>query len=358
MSDQEIIFSEIHVKGGAMGQIILNRPKALNALTLDMCQETHQKLKLWATDQNIKAIIIKSADTRAFCAGGDVRKFYQNQTLPIEQLSEFFKHEYALDAAIFHFPKPYISFLNGITMGGGAGISIHGSFRVATERLVFAMPETAIGLFPDIGAGYFLTRCPGKTGWYYGLTGNKMDADTAYELGLINHLIENQNLDKLENDLLNAEYISNNNHDTVSAIISSYHTPTKPSLLLSERDKIDDCFSQNSIEKIIEKLQSYKTDDFCQATANTLLQRSPTSLKVTLEHLNRCAKMSFDEIIQEDWHLIKKFLATPDFYEGVRALLIDKDQAPKWQPSKLAEVTPEMVASYFSQKSSSPRSGT
>lgn len=340
----DIIFTEMPGRDGNVGSILLNRPDKLNVLTVEMCQMLSKKLEVWANNPDIKTVMITGAGDRAFCAGGDIRQLW-SKGRSIQQARLFFWHEYRMNARLFHFPKPYISFLDGITMGGGAGVSIHGSYRIGTEKLTFAMPETGIGFFPDIGAGYFLTHCPGKTGWYLGLTGNRINVADAHALGLITHVIPHDSIETVKQQLIETAF-EDDPFLAVNNIIAPFHSTISEATLISHQKNIDFCFSQPSIETIIESLQ-HSNNDFCIAAAKILKKRSPTSLKVTLEHLKRGMTLSFDDIIKMDFDVALHFLENHDFYEGVRALLIDKDNNPYWQPNSLEEVSSETVKNYF-----------
>lgn len=349
MSDTTpIIFREKKGLDGDIGEITLNRPQALNALTLEMCRDLFNQLTKWAAAKHIKAVIIKGEGDRAFCAGGDIRLLYQHRENGLEQQRQFFWHEYRLNLAVYHFPKPYISFLDGLTMGGGAGISVHGSHRIGTENLQFAMPETKIGFYPDIGASYFLNQCPGKTGHYLGLTGNTIDNAQALELGLITHIVPRKNLEALENALTHTSFLSQD-FPSVTEIINPFSIHPKPSELQFHRDTLDACFDQDSIESILSALKQ-NSHKWCHDIAETLLLRSPTSLKVVFEQLKRSAGMNFDDIMQMEFDMTMQFLQGHDFFEGVRAAVIDKDQSPKWQPKSLSEIKNADIAAYFKHK--------
>ncbi len=345
---EDILFSEIPGKNGNLGQILLNRPKALNALTNDMCFKIREQLIAWEKSNAIKAVIIRGAGDRAFCAGGDIRAIYQLDKNDLTPAEKFFKTEYRMNATIFHCKKAYISLLDGITMGGGAGISVHGSHRVATERLMFAMPETGIGFFPDIGAGYFLSRCKNKMGYYLGLTGDRIGASDARSLGLVNHVVSSQNLNELV-DTLAKEAFTARDRQHVSSVINSFAVKTDPPRLSNYAQSIDDCFSAGSVEEIVVRLEE-QNNEWSLSTIKTLLSKSPTSLKVTFKQLHQAEAMDFDDIMRMEYNIALQFLRSPDFFEGVRAAVIDKDQNPHWKPNKLDEVTPEMVNAYFSKK--------
>ncbi len=343
----DILFSEIRGKKGNLGKIILNRPQVLNALTCDMCRRLHEQLLSWKSDRTIKAVVIKGAGDRAFCAGGDIRTLYMNGKEHLQTVEKFFHSQYRVSAEIFHFKKPYIALLDGITMGGGAGVSVHGSHRVATEQLLFAMPETAIGFFPDVGAGYFLSCCKNNMGYYLGLTGDRIGAGDAKWLGLVNHVIPSEKQDALIEALANAPF-SSEDHRQVTDIINEFFIEIEP-LLFNRKTLIENCFAAESVEAIVSRLEKHN-EEWSKTVLETLLSKSPTSLKVTYEYLTRASAMNFNAIMETEFNIALQFLQTPDFFEGVRAVIIDKDKSPKWQPLKLEEVTPERVASYFVKK--------
>lgn len=337
---------------GHIGLITLNRPEALNALSHAMIIALYKQLTAWREDEAVKAILIQGAGEKAFCAGGDIRKIYEAKHEADYPMKEFFWDEYRLNHCIYHYPKPYIALLDGITMGGGVGVSLHGSHRIATERFMFAMPETGIGFFPDIGGSYLLSRCPGQTGTYLGLTGARVKAADAFYLGLVNHCIPSNQKPELLDALFSAK-LGDAHHTSISAIIEKHAVAIEPAPLAEQRHLIDECFSFNSPEEIISVLQN-KSPDWCAQTVKTLLSKSPTSLKVTLQQLRQGVQMDFDQCMQMEYRLALRFLANHDFYEGVRAIIIDKDQKPQWQPATLAEVKQNEVDSYFAPLTETP----
>jgi len=343
---EEIVFSEIPAKVGVVGDILLNRPNALNALSLTMCQALHDQLKKWQADDRIKAVIIHGAGDRAFCAGGDIRAIYHNAKNHLKESVEFFRDEYRMNRAIFHFDKPYISLLDGITMGGGAGVSMHGSHRVATERLLFSMPETGIGFFPDIGAGFFLTRCPEKIGYYLGLTGDRIDAAEALQWGLVTHVISSARQHDLVQALIEAD-LSSDIFVAVSRVLDTFIVEVEqPTRLSHQQALIADCFALASVEEIMLCLEE-ENSEWSLSVTKALQSKSPTSLKVTFEQLNRAQHMEFDDIMKMEFNMACRFLKTADFFEGVRAAVIDKDQSPQWQPDHLDRVSKNTVDQYF-----------
>lgn len=338
MSD--IIFNRLPTHNGEIGEIILNRPKALNALNFEMCTALCEQLLEWQDDDTVRLVIIRGEGERAFCAGGDIRMIYQNGIAKAQDSHVFFKAEYEMNKIIFHFNKPYVSFLHGIVMGGGVGVSVHGSVRIAAENFVFAMPETGIGFFPDIGAGYFLTRCPNFIGTYLGLTGARINRADAEVLGLVTHCINQEHWPKV------MELFKQKDRHTAIAELSQFTTNCGEAELMQHKELIEECFSANTVEEIIRRLEA-NGSAFARETLAILAKKSPLSLKVTLEQLKRSASMNYDAINAMEYKMACRFAATPDFHEGVRAVVIDKDQNPKWQPEKLSEVTPSMIAEYF-----------
>lgn len=343
MHNKDILFEEIAGKNGSIGLITLNRPQVLNALNDDMFKALGYYLREWQGKPSIKAVIVRAVEGRAFCAGGDVKSLYLKKLDNDTNIKNFFLDEYTLNRLIYHYPKPYIALLDGITIGGGAGISIHGSHRIATERMTFSMPETTIGFFPDIGASYFLSRLPYKMGIYLGLSGDRISYQDAYELGLVDHIVPHTSLDHLTQALIDTDISSK---QVVTHIIHSFSAPTPSSDLLKKKEEIERSFSPQSIEKIIENL--HMSSEWCQTIAKTLMTKSPTSLKVTLQEITRGEQLDFDACMDMETCMMQHFLEGHDFYEGVRALLVDKDKQPKWKPQKLEDVTESDVLKYFS----------
>lgn len=312
----DLVNFEIQTNG--VGHIILNRPKALNALSLEMLEALSHTLHDWRSNPNILTVLIEGIGERAFCAGGDIRAVYENREAVLSGEQAYFHIEYSLNELIFNYPKPYIALLDGITMGGGVGISIWGSHKIATERLLLAMPETSIGLFPDIGASYFLTRLPSHIGWYLGLTGNSINAYEALHLGLVDSVISHDDITAFKTRF-----------DPKNITLPESITTDTTSELLTHKNDINDCFSQNSITDIIHALEN--KDAWCQNVAAILKTRSPLSLKVTFDYLNASVGKSFNEVMTYNHKLVRFFLESQDFYEGIRAAIIDKDKKPKWQ---------------------------
>ena len=313
-----------------VGKATLNRPAQLNALTLDMVRALDDKLAEWAKDKSIRAVMIYGAGDKAFCAGGDVRALYEagkagNRAL----LRDFFWHEYRMNYRIATYPKQLIAVMDGLVMGGGAGIGLNAPVRVATERAIFSMPECSIGLYPDVGAGHFLQRCPGEIGVFLALTGLRLRTAGLSYCGLVTDTIPS---DKLAD--LTPENLSISNQVTRTADIAKL------------QPAIDICFSLNSIDAIITALKN-RGDAGSKDSLNLLDRCSPTSLRVTFAHLTRSRGQDLAEILKTDFRLSQHFMAGADFFEGVRALLVDKDHSPKWHPSDWADVSAGTVAGYF-----------
>lgn len=345
MSYTEVLFEEMKGQGSNLGIITLNRPAALNSLNQAMVLAMHEKLLEWESAKHIKAVIIKAAEgSRAFCAGGDLRSAYE-QMKAHAPVTDFFRDEYQLNRKIFHYTKPYIALLDGITMGGGVGISIHGSHRVATEKLLFAMPETGIGFFPDVGGSYFLPRLPNKTGIYLGLTGARIKTDACMETGIATHKISHEVIPDLIQELAKQVY-ANNPREDVSNIIQSFSTPVTQTEFEQHEETINQCFAYNKMEEILQALKKDGTA-FSQQAEEMIAKKSPTSLKVSLQAMLEGSQKTFDECMRLEYRLVSRFLRCHDFQEGIRAVIIDKDQKPVWDPSSIQAVTDQDVLSYF-----------
>lgn len=341
----EVLFEEMAGEGGHLGIITLNRPAVLNSLNHDMILAMHNQLQAWATAVHIKAVIIRAAEGRAFCAGGDIRLAYERAKANDPTAAYFFRDEYQLNRFIFHYPKPYIALLNGITMGGGVGVSIHGSHRIATDNLLFAMPETGIGFFPDVGGTYFLPRLPGKIGFYLGLTGARLKSDDCVGLGIATHKVSSDSLSSIIDALAQTSF-SSNPRLSVTEIIERFQLTIQPSTLLAERNAIDTYFSGNTMEELMANLERAK-DGIGEEALRTLHKKSPTSLKITLRALQEGQHLSFDDCMSQEFRLTCRFLQGHDFPEGIRAVVIDKDQKPHWIPPTLEGVSQQEIQKYF-----------
>lgn len=337
---EEVLFTQ----EGQLGLITLNRPSALNALSLAMILALQKQLGLWKEDPSIKAVVIKATPGTAFCAGGDVRWLYNSGKRQDPDQLQFFWHEYQLNYFIHHLGKPYIALMDGMTMGGGVGISLHGSHPVASERFSFAMPETSIGFFPDIGASHLLSNCSGYSGIYLGLTGQRIGADEALKLGLVKYKVASEAMDLLLKTLMETDLSHNVNHKVSQCIDQFTVKQVKESGQLSSL--IEPCFGFDTVELISNALKE-QDDPWAIGVAALLDQKSPLSLKVTLAQLQKAEGLNLGQCLKMDYDLVQHFMQDKDFYEGVRALLIDKDKKPVWNPRSLKEVTQEKVANYF-----------
>ncbi|CAL2036274.1 unnamed protein product [Caenorhabditis brenneri] len=343
--------SEILVDShGSKKVVTLNRPKALNALNLNMVREFYPKLQEWNSSADVDLVILKGSGDKAFCAGGDVLAVVRSYKDAQEgkdctMHKDFFREEYILNHLIGTFNKQYVCLIDGIVMGGGCGLSVNGRFRVATEKTMLAMPETALGLFPDVGGSYFLSRLKGNLGMYLALTGYRLLGADAFHAGLASHFVESSELPKLEKELVNLKDV---NENSVDEVIRSFEPKKIPEFSLSKHlTQIRDAFGARSVEDILSTLEK-DGSDWAKKQIATLGKMSPTSLKVTNRQINEGARMNYTKIFTMEYRLTQRFLADKDFHEGCRAILIDKDRNPKWSPATLAEVKDSVVDHYFS----------
>ena len=333
-NDAEVLFE----RKGAIGQIVLNRPKALNALTHSMCIAMKAQLADWAADEAVRAVVVSGAGERAFCAGGDIRALYESGKAGTPYALSFYRDEYILNAAIRHFPKPYIALIHGIVMGGGVGVSVHGNHRIADESTVFAMPETGIGLFPDVGGSHFLPRCPGEIGMYLALTGARLKTADALYAGVATHFVPKASWDALIAGLADG--------DAPDAVLGRLAKAVPDAPLAGNRQSIDRLFAGNSVEAILDALDA-DGSTWARETAQTIRTKSPTSLKITFRQLREGRRKEFDDCMRMEYRMVNRIIAGHDFYEGVRATIIDKDGSPKWSPVALEDVAAPAVDAYF-----------
>ncbi|XP_052868699.1 3-hydroxyisobutyryl-CoA hydrolase, mitochondrial [Anopheles cruzii] len=325
---------------GSKGVITLNRPKALNAINLDMVRQIYGAMKQWETGKNL--VIVKSVGEKAFCAGGDVRAITESSDA--ELAKQFFSTEYRMNALIGGYRPIYIAVIDGITMGGGVGLSVHGKYRIATERTMFAMPETAIGLFPDVGGGYFLPRLQGKLGLYLGLTGYRLKGRDVYKAGVATHYVESKNLQALEQQLLATTSASE--VEDVLARFSEKREAGLEFVLEKHLKQIDDCFGAPTVDDIFARLEK-DGSEWAHSTLKLLHKMSPTSLVVTQKQLELGAKMDLKTCLRMEYRLAVHHAIDSDFKEGVRALLVDRDQTPRWNPDSLSKVDPGRIEKFF-----------
>jgi enoyl-CoA hydratase/carnithine racemase len=340
---------------GQVGFITLNRPKALNALSLPMIRTLTQCLLAWREDGRVKAVAIRGSNKvgpfGAFCAGGDIRFFHQAALTGNAELEDFFTEEYILNHLIHSYSKPYIAFMDGIVMGGGMGISQGATIRIVTERTRMAMPETNIGLFPDVGGGFFLSRCAGRVGEWLALTGEALGAGEALALGLADAHFDMTQLASAWDALASADFAA---EGAIDRWLTTYSIAA-PACSKLATFEIDRYFSLESVSAIVHALET-GGDEWAQQTATTLRKRSPLMLHVVLEQVRRGRDMTLAEDLRMERDLVHHCFAPQhlgrsasqsETVEGIRALAIDKDNLPHWKPARIEDVTPEMVAPFF-----------
>lgn len=325
---------------GRVGRITLNRPKALHALTTAMCREMTTALLAWRTDPEISLVLLDHSGERGFCAGGDIRMLAESGSSDGAAASEFFFTEYRLNHLLFSYDKPVAAVMDGTTMGGGVGISRPARYRVATERTVFAMPETAIGLFPDVGGGWYLSRMPDHAGLWAALTGARLKAADCLALDIATHYFEATKLEVLKARLLAQP-------DHAGAILDEMRADAGAAPVADVRRKIAALFAGDSVEAIFAALEA-DGGDWAQAQLALLKTRSPQALKISFRQLQLGAQLkSFAENMRMEYRLACRVVRSADFREGVRAVIVDKDNKPRWQPADLAGVTPAVLDEFF-----------
>jgi len=336
---------------GRIGCITLNRPKALNALSLNMIRALTQALQDWQSHPQVLAVVVRGTGKEgpfgAFCAGGDIRFFHQAAHAGDASLGDFFTEEYRLNHLIHTYPKPYIAFMDGIVMGGGMGISQGASVRVVTERTKMAMPETHIGLFPDVGGGFFLSRCPGRLGEYLGLTGQMLSGPQAVAAKLADIALPSGTLEPIWNTLISSPF---ENAESVERWVLAQAGAMTPEKLVPQ-PQIDEVFGLPSIASILDKLES-DTDEWSQKTATVLRQRSPLMLHVVLAQIRLARQMSLAEDLRMERDMVHhcfhlRSVADSDTVEGIRALAVDKDHKPNWKPARVEDVDVSEAARFF-----------
>jgi enoyl-CoA hydratase len=335
---------------GVAGIVTLNRPAALNAVTLAMVRALTAQLEVWRHDGAVSRVIV-SAEGRAFSAGGDLREIYEAGRAGRQQDSvAFWREEYALNAAIKRYPKPYVALIDGLVMGGGVGVSVHGSHRVAGDRFAFAMPEVGIGFFPDVGATWFLPRLPGKIGTYCALTGERLDAADGVATGVATHRVDSARFGDLADALCGAV--------SVDAILAAFSASSRPAEersggpVMARSAAIDRIFAAPAVEDIVMRLEAESSTgsgdaQWAHATAAAIRAKAPLSLKIAREQMCRGRNWSFEECMTAEFRIVSRVANGEDFYEGIRAVIIDKDNRPRWRPATLAEVSNETVAGHF-----------
>jgi enoyl-CoA hydratase len=335
-SDEVLIRRE-----GRAGRITMNRPQALNALTHAMVGRIRNALLAWRDEAAVELVLLDGAGGRALCAGGDVRALYDSRVDGSGLARAFWSEEYALNALIGRYPKPYVAIQDGIVMGGGIGLSGHARHRIVTERSRLAMPETGIGLIPDVGGTWLLARAPGEAGVYLGLTGEQMGAADAIHARFSDVFIASAKLPQLAERLVDVK------GGPVAEAIAAFAGDAGPSQLAAHRNDVDCVFAGDSVETMLARLAGMR-GEWAQRTGATLAQKSPKSLKLTLAAVRNARRVgSLEAALNVEYRLTVRLFEDGEFPEGVRALLVDKDRAPQWSPARLADVTPELVATYL-----------
>ncbi|NUU31343.1 enoyl-CoA hydratase/isomerase family protein [Arthrobacter sp. C9C5] len=328
----EVLFE----RRGRLGVITLNRPKAVNALTAGMAAAMLETLTLWADDDAVAAVLVRGAGERGLCAGGDIVAIYRDMQGGGDATADFWAVEYRLNLLISDYPKPYVAFMDGLVLGGGVGISAHGSVRIVTERTRMGMPETTIGFVPDVGGTLLLSRSPGETGTHAALTGAHLSGADALFLGLADTFVPSGEL---------AELAAALEAEPVDAAVARFAEPAPQSVVAAQQEWIDACYSSDDAEEILDRLRTVGGE--ATDVAETIAAKSPTAVKVALASLRRARGLSLAEALEQEYRVGLRFLAGPDFREGIRAQVVDKDRTPHWQPASLAEVSRDDVEAYF-----------
>jgi enoyl-CoA hydratase len=335
----------IACREGAAGIIRLNRPKAINALTLEMTREILAALDEFEADPGVSLVLLEGAGERGLCAGGDIRGLYESAKAGGDLGPVFWREEYILNARIPEFPKPYVAYMDGLVMGGGVGLSAHGAHRIVTDKTKMAMPEVGLGFFPDVGGTWLLSRAPGEIGTYFALTGQTMTGADAVYAGAADVLIASSKWPALRDALTNAPLRATS--DDVRAIMTQYAAADVQAPVAAHREQIDRAFAHDTMEAIVAALKQ-DGSEFALATLKALSEKSPTALKVTLELLRRArTSKSLKESLVREYNSALAVFTSAEFVEGVRAAIIDKDRNPKWSPSRIEDVTPDIVEKYF-----------
>jgi enoyl-CoA hydratase len=339
-AESDILFE----RRGTAGVVTLNRPNTLNAVTGAMVRALARQLAEWETDPAVTRVILAAAGGRAFSAGGDLRALYDlGRAGRYEEALNFFREEYALNTRIKRYRKPYVALIDGIVMGGGVGISVHGSHRVAGDKFVFAMPEVGIGFFPDVGGTWFLPRLPSELGTYCALTGERLASADGVAAGIATHRVDSGRFPELLEALCGAV--------PVDAILAAFAQPAGEGPVMAQRAAIDRLFARDRVEDILAALDApaaHGTDaPFASAAAALMRTKSPTSLKIALAQMRRGRVLDFAACMRTEFRIVSRVLHGHDVYEGIRAVIIDKDQKPRWQPPTLEAVSAAEVERHF-----------
>ena len=331
--ERDVLFE----RRGRLGAIVLNRPTVMNALTGDMVRAIASTLDDWEADDDVATVLIAGAGDRGLCAGGDIVSMYRDALAGGSETERFWRDEYTLNARIARYPKPYVAFMDGVVLGGGIGVSAHGSHRIVTERTRFGMPEVGIGFAPDVGGSYLLARAPGETGTHLAMTGGMGSGADAIALGFADHYVASDRLSELAKALETS---------MVDDAIADVAEPAPPSDLLSQRPLIDECYSGSDAVEIVQRLQA--SVPAAREAADAILAKSPTSVSVALKSLRRVRELEYlEEVLNQEYRVSVRFIERPEIIEGIRAQVIDKDRNPRWSPSTLDTVDPAVVDEYF-----------
>ncbi|OYU70246.1 MAG: enoyl-CoA hydratase [Alphaproteobacteria bacterium PA2] len=325
---------------GKVGRLSLNRPQALHALTREMCDLITQALLAWRDDPAITLVLLDHTGERGFCAGGDIRMLAESGAGDGAAARAFFRTEYQLNHLIFEYPKPIVTVMDGVTMGGGVGLAAPSRYRVATERTTFAMPETGIGLFPDVGGGWFLPRMPGHIGMWLALTGARIKAADCELIGMATDFIPSDQVEVFKSALIA-------DPAAVETLLTEYESDAGRPPLAMHQDQIDRVFGQASVEAMIAELEAMGTE-WAQAQLTVLASKSPQTLKVAFRQLSLgVAAKTFAENMEMEFRIGSRVVCLPDFQEGVRAVIVDKDNTPRWTPADLAGVSEDLLDGIF-----------
>ncbi len=331
---------------GDWGVVTLTNEKALNALNWDMVKAMRAQLVAWSGDKSVKAVIVKGAGEKAFCAGGDIRWLHDTAKEDPAYAAEFFREEYTNNALIYHYSKPYVAMIDGIVMGGGVGISVHGDFRIAGDATLFAMPETGIGLFPDVGGGHFMPHLHDGLGLYYALTGARAKAADCMAAGIATHYAPADKYAELEQALLKTR-LGDRPHADIETVLDTYAGDPGHAPVNDVRPHIARLFQGHAtLDDLMQALEADESE-FAAATLKTLTRMSPTSMRLTFEQMKRGHNLDFDENMKMEFRMVRRVMEGHDFFEGVRAQILDKDRNPKWSPDALSKVDAGDIQRYF-----------
>lgn len=339
---QEIRFE----RRGRLGIVVLDRPRAMNALTWGMVRELSRWLAVWRDDPKIAAVLVKAAPGRVFCAGGDIKAVTDVvRSGGVSAALPFFREEYRLNWRIHNFPKPYLALLDGVTLGGGVGISVHGAIRIVTENSLVAMPETAIGFFPDVGATWFLPRCPGEVGMYLGLTGARLNGADCLHAGIGTHPLPASRLEEFE-AMLPDRLESGDSREAIAGALAELRGDIGEASLPELRARIDRCFGADTLAEVLDRLAA-EPGDFGRGQLGHLAAMSPLAVHVTFAQIRRGRHLGIDDALRLEYRMVHRMLAAPDFAEGVRALLVDKDKRPSWRYNDMQSVPLDEVEKFM-----------